>query len=136
MIFTIMAYKQDNIDTCMGCVVGRYDSDFQWKSTTDEAEVTQFIASILVEDSQLDHYECEHEITFLIDGEEYPDSEDHQEIKSRIEANAKQIADGKIAGIKAAKEKIEADKSSKEQDRKAAAERKQYEDLKAKFEGM
>jgi len=91
MIITILAYKSDTIDTCMGCVMARFSSDFKWKSSMSRNDMIQFLADLLFADKRKKYGEDSYEITFLINGEEPTDWELEQ-VKTDIEVAAQNLA--------------------------------------------
>jgi hypothetical protein len=67
--FTIIAYKSDSTDTCMGCLMASWSSDFEMSFATTEEDAA--IAWADIEDKKLEDREGGYEITLLINGLDY-----------------------------------------------------------------
>src|SRR5271166_1336585 len=91
MVITILAYKSDTQDVCMGCVRARFSSDFKWKSSMSRNDMIQFLAELLFADKRCEYGEGTYEVTFLINGEE-PGDWELQQVQTDVESAAKNLA--------------------------------------------
>lgn len=97
MIFTVVAYRENSVDTCRGCVMERTDSDLDMLVSNDAHEVAKFIAPLY----------NSHEINIFVNGfaincasyvreSIYADNEDFDDLEQAayaILARAKELAD-------------------------------------------
>jgi hypothetical protein len=133
MIITILAYKSDSDDYCRGCVMARYSSDFQWKSSMDRGEIEEFLAGLMFANKHLDHGEAGYEITFLFNGEECNDEWDSDAIRKELtlEATALYVIKENAFQIKKSlSEKMAAAKQKRDTEER---ERQQLAQLQAKY---
>ena len=84
--FVLMAYKSNGCDYCRGCVVDRWDSDFEYISTANENDAIEFYAKYRFEDG--------YDLTVLINGQEYND-----ETNETIEARERLTAESHKRGL-------------------------------------
>jgi hypothetical protein len=136
MIFTILAYKPDTQDVCRGCVVARYSSDFKWKSSMDKAVMAEFLAEIQFADKHCEHGESSYEVTFLFNGEEFPEGETDwmtEELRLEITKKAEGICTAKLAEEDRLKAAQAAENNRKAQEAKEKQEREQLVALRAKY---
>ena len=75
-MYTVIAYKPDSNDYCMGCHMASYSSDMQWLSSENEEEVAQFIAEFIKKNHFSECGEDNYEFTYLYNGLENPYDED------------------------------------------------------------
>lgn len=77
MNYTLIAYKPDSDDYCMGCEMARYRSDHRVICSEDPAAIA--LAWAEVETTKLAHGEAGYECTLLLNGEEVTFFGDHPE---------------------------------------------------------
>lgn len=135
MVVTILAYKSESEDVCRGCVVARYSADFKWIGSADRTLTTSFLADIILANKQLDHGESAYEITFLFNGEEFPEEPgfETEGIRQDMTAEATRTAEDKLAELKRtleAKKKSDAEKQQRDTEER---ERGQLALLQAKY---
>jgi len=148
MNYTILAYKPDSDDYCMGCVRARYSADFEYRCTESREEAVKFIIEKLKANKKMEFNESGYEITILINGKEvdsgtwldetetwdYSDKETAQSMMQEAEAMlGSEEADAKAKAEAAEEAQKAADKVRKAQE-KEENDAKEYERLKAKFE--
>jgi len=137
MIYTIIAYKPDSVDSVMSCVQSRYSSDFDYFVTSDADQAAAWYVQKELDES-LERYEADWQLTALYNGEEYPkDDSVYEEFESLIKNATYLIKTERIEKKEEEKRLAEekaafARKESMEKD--AAAERALFESLKAKYE--
>ena len=68
MIFTLIAYKENAVDSCRNCVMERYDSDFQMEYSTSANDIALKWATIQHRAAHRNNRDTEYEYTLLIDG--------------------------------------------------------------------
>lgn len=61
-MFTIVAYKPDSVDNCMGCRVASYSSGFISKSSLHKDELVKEWAEVLFLNTQLDYNESGYDV--------------------------------------------------------------------------
>lgn len=145
MIYTLIAYRPNGIDSCRGCIMGRSDSDFNvfYYSAEDRQKLVGDYAQYLVFDHEsIEEREiCNWELTVLIDGmaqesfylvDEETQIAYYQEVEFII-LNAQQLAKTKIdAAIEqAAKQKLI--DAATEAERKRNAELRTLKELQKKY---
>lgn len=125
--YTVIAYRPDGDDYCMGCLMGRSSSDFELLCTEDGSEVIKLISNLLVRNHFAELAVSSYIITLLKNGIEQYESD------SQYFVEAKLIADIKIKQKieKAEKEKQEALKT--QQSIKENYERNQLAELQEKY---
>jgi hypothetical protein len=142
-VYTVLAYKEDNVDTCRGCVMDRWGSDFQYGvfDTIEEAAQFQFDVG---KRAQYEKYEREHEFTILVNGRECDDDDEERVVDHALTAiwnhyqhlcnmeHARVRKEQDEALILAEKEKRR--KEIEAQNEKESRDREEYERLKKKFE--
>ena len=147
-MYTILAYKPDSSDYCMGCHMASYSSGFEYHCTEDRAEAVKFIGKLVDNNKHMDSHEVGYEITILINGAE-PSQDTWDELHEgkewsdhchaeTIMEEAKVLAEEEFAN---AKKREEEAKAQREEAAKVQAaidreneERATYEKLKAKYE--
>ena len=67
-IYTVIAYRENGLDTCRGCAMGRSDSAFDYISTTDIKEAAAFCSDKNLASKNSGREYCSWELTCLIDG--------------------------------------------------------------------
>lgn len=114
MNYTLIAYKPNNDDYCMGCHMASFSSDFELFCTTSEEELLDKWLDIRKAERQFDEHEAKYEITILFNGID-PDSGGCEEYEEFI--RLREIIDQRF------------EQWSKEQDEEDAREklRKEYE---------
>ena len=133
MNITIIHYRPNGSDSCMGCHMGSSDSDFSIYTAESEDDAAASIANRLEEDSKSDREYCCWESHILLNGltedEEEYDYKIHRSIFKKAEEmfNDKVKRDEEIARQLKAKEKE--DKLAE----KIKAKKKAEEDRYAKF---
>ena len=147
-MYTILAYKPDSSDYCMGCHVASYSSGFEYYYTEDRGEAVKFIAGKLVNNKHMDNNEDGYEITILMNGAE-PSQDTWDELHEGKEWSDHCHAEAMMEEAKALAEKEIADAKKREEEAKAQREeaakvqaaidkenkeRATYERLKAKYE--
>jgi hypothetical protein len=78
--YTVIGYKPDSADTCLGCVMERYDSAHVLFLTTDELDFVEKWAELLFKNLIRKHGESAYEITVLVNGEDLHDLPDTPEL--------------------------------------------------------
>lgn len=134
MMITILAYKPDSDDYCRGCVMARYSSNFQFKSSTEPDAMATFFAELLFAHKHLDHGEAQHEITWLFDGADHWEDPAIDAVQAEITKRATQLAEAQEQEYQ--RKKTAAEEKQK-RDALAAQERqeqKQLQALKEKYE--
>lgn len=136
MIYTIIAYKENNDDTCRGCVRARYGSDLQFKSFEEAQKAADYYAemSLIVRDE----YENSYTLYILYDGKEYPDEYEIQDVFEGMCHTSVENLKAKQAEEKKKAEQIELERKillEKElEDAKTAKEKQEYNRLKLLYE--
>lgn len=133
MFITVLAYKSNSSDSCMGCTVARFSSDFQWKTSEDRAEIEKFLAGILFSNKRMERGESEYELTILFDGQDYWDNYDLDQMKDSIESAARKTADARELDYQRKKWVAEEEKKKKAQAAQEQNERQQLATLQAKY---
>lgn len=153
-LYTLIAYKPDSTDTCMGCLMANYSSDFEGFTSPDASAIARRWAKLLKRNEALEHGESGFDISLLIDGipRHYDDiemewSEELEErqnalkpefarIQELAEAELKAMHDDEAAKAQeAARLKAEAEEVARRRDseEQEARERAEFERLSAKF---
>jgi hypothetical protein len=156
--YTLVGYREDGIDTCRGCEMGRSSSDFflSVHATADEA-ATEWARRLFAEEGRGREY-CAFEYTLLLDGRDRdhdPSAWDEgtpcnpqtgasfaEEARDAVAALVAQ----KLAQLKAdklaaderalqAKQAQELARRARQKQEQEAAERAEYQRLSAKFAG-
>ena len=148
-IITVIAYKENAVDTCRGCVMSTHDSAFDMLSSANPETIVEFVADLRARD--LDEY-ASFDFTYLVNGRNihsdsgyYPDViseelepeivEEYEDVIQRI----KQEVDARTTVLakarKEAKEKEALAQTNRAKVSQENAERRQFEALKAKYEG-
>lgn len=150
-VYSIIGYKPNEVDSVMGCVQDRVDSDFDFETFTDVNMAAAYVAKLEMELPYSQFIAHSWEITVLFDGQPEDDFRydpiTYEELPDNLEIikTFQQLVDGKIQEIKyereeakkaererkLAKEKAQKEKTLKEKEK---YEREQYEYLKNKFE--
>jgi hypothetical protein len=148
-IITVIAYKENSVDTCRGCVMDRYDSDLEMFSSDKPEAVADFVANLQAKD--LDHYSS-FNFTYLINGRcfhydytyvgenlseelDYDIFSDQEEIITNIRQDANARTEVIAQQRQEVKEREQKAEKAREQAIQKKREREQYEKLKAQFEG-
>jgi len=151
--YTIIGYKPNGVDSVMGCVQDRVDSDFLHETFIDRRDDAAQLYSEMQTAEPYSTYMAHEweEIIVLFNGldqDDYGwdigwknrDPEAEQEVKDFFDLAERKrhvILDNRIAEAERKRKKAEADKKREKTDaakKKEKAERAQYEVLKAKFE--
>ena len=67
-VYSLIAYKHNNVDTCRGCVMDRFDSDFELRTTVNETELIEAWATLLKRNRDRERGDASYELTLLVDG--------------------------------------------------------------------
>lgn len=138
--YTLVAYKENSDDYCRGCVMARYDSDFEYLTTQSEEELISWWASYKTMNAFMEYNESGYGFFFFIngihsddysgEGDDWEEKYNHiKSIKKRVDA----LADEKIKTKKAEEAEKERQKEVAQQQYCDQQERQQYEKLKKKF---
>jgi regulator of protease activity HflC (stomatin/prohibitin superfamily) len=134
MNYTLVAYKENSVDSCRNCVMERYDSDLQIRyADTQEAIAKQWAE---LEGKKLQRGETDYEYTLLGDGVDITWSDERDAIRV--------LVDAELTAIKTEEERQKQEAAARAQAAAAQAaaraaidkenaERVQYEKLHAKF---
>lgn len=153
-VYSVIAYRENGYDSCRGCVMERWDSDFQTCITIDFDEAATFIAQIrdksLINPDRAGSYDFQ----VLIDGRDrdqclgYTDAEYDDGLCAADEKFVRDLnaeVDRLLATFKAERKRV-ADEAAAEKAKQAELarqqaklvkeqkEREEYERLRAKFE--
>jgi hypothetical protein len=148
-IITVIAYKENSVDTCRGCVMDRYNSDLEMFSSDNPEAVADFVANLQAKD--LDHYSS-FNFTYLFNGRcihydytyvgeniseelDYGVFSDQEEIITKIRWDANARTEVIAQQRREAKEREQKAQKAREQASQKNREREQYERLKTQFEG-
>lgn len=155
-IYTFVAYRENGVDTCRGCVMGRSDSDFELKTFTDPEMLAAYWAQHKFS-APTDREFCSYDYTLLLNGvephhdiewdEQYQDKESNESffvlernrVMERVEFHFSLLQDDQrqrdvqAAAALAAKQKEEAAKMVAAQEEK---ELREFRRLHAKFGGQ
>jgi len=63
----VFAYKSNSTDYCQGCVMDRYDSNFEYLQTSSVEEAVEFVARFLFANMHMSMGEYDYEVTILAD---------------------------------------------------------------------
>lgn len=146
-IITVIAYKENTVDTCRGCVMGHYDSAIDMFSSTNPEAIMDHVADLKARD--LEEYGS-FDFTFLINGrcvhydgyhvsEDIPDDLDYEVIAANDEMIGKIIseANARVAAIvakrKAEKEAADRQQKVREERAREQRERAQLAELQRKY---
>lgn len=88
MNYTIVAYKPDGEDICMGCHMGGWSSDFKLIVSTNRAAIIESLAGILSLNDRKDEGP-EYDTQVLIDGLDYDNDEERRSIEMEAAERAK-----------------------------------------------
>lgn len=156
--YTLIGYREDGIDTCRGCEMGRSSSDFFLKVCFTAEEVAAEWARRLFEEEDKGREYCSFEYTLLLDGRDADHDPDGwqvdglcnpetgegwaEEARARVQARVAELLSQLKAEKLAADERAKQVKAAQELARRARqrreaeeAERAEYRRLHAKFEG-
>lgn len=132
MMITILAYKPESVDICMGCQVGSYSSDFQWKSSPDYGVVAEFLAVITFNNMIRNINEDGYLVTVLFDGEPSEDA-GTAAILVEIYKAAQILAQVKYTNYLKENESKKQQQEQKEQARKEQCDRALLAELQSKY---
>lgn len=163
MLYTLIAYKENSVDTCRGCVTDAYDSAFEAWTGSEPEELANRWAALRDRNSQRERGEAEFVILLLIDGVPAPrcygyienfdkGDEARETVYARQEALSEQfeyleqLTNAKLNALdqerirvaqEAARKAAEAKEAAerKRAEAKEAAERAEFARLSAKFGG-
>lgn len=131
MIFTILAYKENWVDTCRGCIMDSGDSDFEFSSFSDINEAieyaSQFRYKSMIENGT-------YQITLLCNGIEYYYSD--VELDIDWESKVREIATERYNTYLNKKEKDRLDAIEKEKQREQQKELELLSKLKEKYKDI
>lgn len=68
--FTLICYKEDSTESCKGCVMERYSSDFQIYHEVSFEAVALKLANMMLTNKKSERGEAFYEFTLLINGED------------------------------------------------------------------
>jgi hypothetical protein len=140
MTYTVLAYKQDSKDFCMGCLMASYGSDFEFEAFKTEQEAIDFAAKFLAYDRKIG--ETGYDVTILVNGRNWWDDVACEECvaSERIIAAAsvlgKKLRDGRKERQALDKQKAEEAKKKNQEAVREAHDVREYARLKAKFKDM
>lgn len=117
---TIAAYRPSGVDTCRGCVMDSWDSDFEMKITDDPEQAIQYVADYYYQNSQMGRQSI-YEVNILINGiggengeamyvdwESDEEGEVREDLVRLIKNTARVRCDEKLLKEKQRKEELEA----------------------------
>lgn len=137
--YTLLAYKPEHSEYCMGNFMESHASDFRWLTTDSEQELTEFWAWTLnMQRRGRSNGDCNYEFKFLLNGKEdgWECSAEYQRLQHNAEQLAEHLFEESEKARKVAEEKTKAEAVEKAKADKEARDRRDYERLKAKFEGQ
>jgi len=113
---TIVQYRSNGSDYCMGCLMDSSDSDFEISHTTDLDEAARIIGQRAFEDKTSDREYASWDITILQNGLEEHFEEYDYDLELQIMAAAKEYSNilMKQCDANAEKERIEKQKQEDE----------------------
>ena len=131
MNYTLIAYKPNNDDYCMGCHMASYSSDFELFHTIDKQELVNKWLSIHQQERSHDDRECGYDITILVNGQPLEKVNYDEFLRLKTVVNERLVVWNKQQDEEDTrkKEKQEQSIAQQEQDR----ERAMYLKLKEKF---
>ena len=118
--YTLIAYRKNGVQTCRGCVVDRWDSDFKYETNLTREEVIQKLAECRVTNQEGGAYD--DTLVYVEDPEEFYSADIHQAawaLVPGLEEKAKQDIRDAVAA----------------QREREAVERREFERLVKKFAG-
>lgn len=135
-VITLLAYKSDSVDICRGCVMARYSPDFKYIGSANKELITSFLADILFANKHLDHGESGYEITFLFNGEEFPEEPgfETEGMRNELTRKAEVIVTAKLAEEQRVKTETDRKRQAAAQAAKEKEERQQLATLMEKYE--
>lgn len=152
-VYSLIAYKSNSVDTCRGCVMDRFDSDFELQTTTEESELVARWAQLLKRNRDRTRGEGGFDITLLINGadadleselagDDWDAWEILNDLRNRLETEANAAYQALVAAEQAAqaaaaqRAALQAEAAREARRLQAEAdERATFTRLKAKFEG-
>ena len=129
MRYILTAYKSDSSDTCRGCLMESYSSDFRAINTTNRDKAIAFIAEILLENLKLGHGEIGYEL-------QWHHTEDDEEIFIDLTDEyheAEKIAKARFEEEKRLEEIKKQEAGAKRLEEKKQDELRQLAELQAKY---
>ena len=66
--YGLIAYKCNSVDSCMGCVQDRFNSEFQSEFMLNRAQLVEKITRILYTDKKNSYGEADHEFQIICNG--------------------------------------------------------------------
>lgn len=129
MRYILTAYKSDSSDTCRGCLMESYSSDFEFINTTNRDEAIRFIAKILLANMKLGHGESGYEL-------QWHHTEDDDEIFIELTseyAEAEKIAKAQFDEEKRLEEIAKKEAEAKRLEEKRQQDLRQLAELQAKY---
>lgn len=149
MVITVLAYLPSGSNTCRGCIMESWGSDFEFHVFSDDgvqspiADAVPVIAKYLRYGDQDDEYGS-YRITLLLDGQEFycysgnNEFDKNHVVTKNLMDDARALAERQRAAEKAAKLAAKVAKEAaeaKRREQKETSDRHEYLRLKAKYEG-
>ena len=82
--YTVLAYRENGVDTCRNCVMDQSDSAFEFKVFDTSDEAAQFWAEKVYDSLTSARHFCSWDLTLLVNGkEDYDEDIEYVDIKER-----------------------------------------------------